>query len=116
MGLYSGLIDGVNGPMQKSSVAKFQSDSNRYGDAGLLVDSDFGSVTWAWTNWVLAAQKAVKQFATLGGTIVDGYYAVGFHSNVRNLQTRNRLYVDGFLKQKTIDFMRSQKSSIPNRP
>lgn len=116
VGLYSGLIDGVNGPMQKQSVAKFQTDANRFGDAGLRVDSDFGSVTWAWTNWVIAAQTAVKQFATLGGTIVDGYYAAGFNNNVKTLQRRNNLYPDGILKQKTIDFMRSQKSSIPNRP
>lgn len=118
---YRGLIDDDYGSMTANAVAAYQRSQNRWGKAGLLVDSDWGPYMWRWANWVSEAQEALNEFKG-GKLLVDGDYAKVTHNRVRELQHRNRrmtkpsLYVDGFLQRITINFMRSQGSKIKQRP
>lgn len=117
MGYYTGELDGIDGPMQKAAVRNYQQAQNDWGRAGLVVDGNWGPVTHAWYSWVAAAQKALNFFEGVKGQVaIDGDYRNRFHSQVKIVQKRNKLWPDGFLQQKTIDFMRAHKSAIPNRP
>lgn len=115
-GHYAGLIDGDYGPLTVAAVRAYQSDQNRYGGAGLLVDGDWGSVTRGWLIWVKRLQRALPKFKGVEKLRVDGDYGAVTHAAVRTLQARNDLYVDGIAGPKTTEFMRRAGAQIPNRP
>lgn len=95
MGLKVGVIDGVNGPMQKAAVKAFQKHHN------LVVDGDWGPVTQKAFELNKAVQSALK---SEGYTkqIVDGYYGDQTAANVRDYQRRVGLVQDGLAGPKTL--------------
>src|SRR5699024_1183646 len=113
---YGGKVDGDYGPMTRQAVKDYQSEQNRWGDAGLYVDGDWGNVSRDWLNWTKKLQKALPKFKGISKLRVDGDYGRLVHNAVRTLQSRNGLYKDGFAQSKTIAFMRTAGATIPNRP
>lgn len=117
MGFYDGALDGIRGPMQIAATKVYQEHQNKYGAAGLVPDGDWALKTHAWYEWVVVAQTSLNKFrAVLGRVSIDGNYGPSFHDQVERVQKENGLYPDGLLQSKTITFMRSVGSSIPNRP
>src|SRR5690606_12894247 len=95
MGLKVGVIDGVNGPMQKAAVKAFQKHHN------LVADGNWGPVT----QKAFTLNKAVQQALRDEGytkQIVDGYYGDQTAANVRDYQRRVGLAVDGLAGPKTL--------------
>ena len=115
-GFYNGVIDGDYGPMTKGGVKDYQASQNEHGDAGLLVDGDWGQVTRSWLNWTKALQRALPAFKGISKLRVDGDYGSLTEKAVRTLQARNGLYVDGVAGPKTIAFMQRCGSDVPDRP
>ncbi|MGP9034893.1 peptidoglycan-binding domain-containing protein [Glutamicibacter mysorens] len=95
MGLKVGVVDGVNGPMQKAAVKDFQKHHN------LVVDGNWGPVT----QKAFTLNKAVQQALRDEGytrQIVDGYYGDQTAANVRDYQRRVGLTQDGLAGPKTL--------------
>lgn len=117
MGLYSGIVDGVYGPMTRASVADFQTRANVNGKAGLFVDGIWGPISFEWFRWVKEAQQATRNFkSTLNEARPDGDYGPLFNKIVKKLQANNGLVADGVLGNVTAGWMRSKGSSLRNRP
>lgn len=88
MGLYKGVVDGINGSMQKSSVKAFQKHH------GLVQDGKWQKLTQAEFTLNKKVQKAlIKQGYTK--QTVDGYYGDQTAANVRDFQRRTGLVQDG---------------------
>lgn len=94
----------------------WQERQNRYGDAGLYVDGVNGPVSKNWKAWTKKLQRALPAWKGIGKLRVDGDYGPLTNGAVKTLQSRNGLYVDGFAQSKTLAFMRSKGSNVPNRP
>ncbi|MGO2122461.1 peptidoglycan-binding domain-containing protein [Glutamicibacter arilaitensis] len=77
MGLKVGVIDGVNGPMQKAAVKAFQKHHN------LVQDGNWGPVTQKAFTLNKAVQKALRDEGYTKQT-VDGYYGDQTAANVRD--------------------------------
>lgn len=88
MGLYKGVIDGVNGSMQKNAVKAYQRAH------GLVADGHWGSVTQNKFEQVKAVQQALRDEGYTR-QIVDGYYGDQTTANVRDYQRRVGLVPDG---------------------
>ena len=74
-GDYKGLIDGVDGPMLRISIKKYQ-DRQKY-FPGMLGDGKWGKMTQAHYKWVKKLQKKLNTLAStkrVGKTKVDGDY------------------------------------------
>ena len=95
MGLKVGVIDGVNGPMQKAAVKAFQKHHN------LVQDGNWGPVTQKAFTLNKAVQKALRDEGYTKQT-VDGYYGDQTAANVRDYQRRVGLAVDGLAGPKTL--------------
>lgn len=95
MGLKVGVIDGVNGPMQKAAVKAFQKHHN------LVQDGNWGPVTQKAFELNKAVQQALRDEGYTKQTI-DGYYGDQTAANVRDYQRRVGLAVDGLAGPKTL--------------
>lgn len=95
MGLKVGVIDGVNGPMQKAAVKAFQKHHN------LVQDGNWGPVTQKAFTLNKAVQQALRDEGYTKQT-VDGYYGDQTAANVRDYQRRVGLAVDGLAGPKTL--------------
>ena len=95
MGLKVGVIDGVNGPMQKAAVKAFQKHHN------LVVDGNWGPVTQKAFTLNKAVQKALRDEGYTKQT-VDGYYGDQTAANVRDYQRRVGLMQDGLAGPKAL--------------
>lgn len=95
MGLKVGVIDGVNGPMQKAAVKAFQKHHN------LVVDGNWGPVTQKAFTLNKAVQQALRDEGYTKQT-VDGYYGDQTAANVRDYQRRVGLAQDGLAGPKTL--------------
>lgn len=95
MGLSVGVIDGVNGSMQKAAVKAFQKHH------GLVQDGNWGPVTQKAFTLNKAVQSALKAegYSKQG---VDGYYGAQTAANVRDFQKRTKLKVDGLAGPATL--------------
>lgn len=58
MGYYKGVIDGVNGTMQKNAVKAYQSGQKAY---KLVADGNWGARTQAHYHWVVKLQNALNK-------------------------------------------------------
>lgn len=95
MGLNVGVIDGVNGSMQKAAVKAFQKHHN------LVQDGNWGPVTQKAFTLNKAVQSALKSEGyTKQG--IDGYYGDQTAANVRDFQRRVGLAQDGLAGPKTL--------------
>lgn len=115
-GDYKGRIDGVAGPMTVQAVKDYQARQNRYGNAGLRVDGDWGWITQGWFDWVKELQRALPAWKGVPNLVVDGDYGPKTHNAVATVQRRNGLYEDGFAGPKTTRFMRKYGSDVGDRP
>lgn len=95
MGLYRGVIDGVNGSMQKNAVKAYQRAH------GLVADGHWGPVTQNKFEEVKAVQQALRDEGYTR-QIVDGYYGDQTTANVRDYQRRVGLVQDGLAGPKTL--------------
>ena len=118
LGYYRGNLDGVNGPMTIAAVRQYQINQNTFGKAGLLADGDWGPRTQAWYSWVgWQAQPALNHFIGVQGQVrANGDYSSAFADQVRTVQRRNGLKVDGVLGNVMTRWMRSKGSSVRDRP
>ena len=107
----------VSGPSVDQTVLAYQRRQNQFGGAGLVEDGIRGSQTQAWEAWVREAQAALNKFKGVSGqVVVDGDYGQNFHTQVRVVQQRNRLAVDGILGNVTAGWMRRNGSHLRDRP
>lgn len=98
-------------------VADYQTRQNRHGAAGLVVDGIDGPRTAEWRAWAAQAQRAVNAWRSrLVDLDVDGDYGPRTAARVRDLESRNRLAVDGVLEESDVAFMRRHGSTLPHRP
>lgn len=88
MGLYKGIIDGVNGSTQKNAVKEFQRAH------GLVADGVWGPKTQAHFEQVKAVQAALKKQG-YSKQVVDGYDGDQTKANVKDYQRRVGLKPDG---------------------
>lgn len=95
MGLYKGIIDGVNGSMQKASVKAYQKHH------GLVQDGNWGTTTQAKFSQVKAVQKALISEGYSKQT-VDGYDGAQTTANIKDYQKRVGLVADGVAGTKTL--------------
>lgn len=95
MGLKVGVIDDVNGPMQKAAVKAFQKHHN------LVADGNWGHVTQKAFTLNKAVQQALRDEGYTKQT-VDGYYGDQTAANVRDYQRRVGLVQDGLAGPKTL--------------
>lgn len=101
-----------------SDVRAYQERQNTFGDAGLFVDGVRGKYTIDWEDWVDRAQYYLNFYKGVQNQVVrDKDYGPIFHDQVRTVQSRNDLFVDGILGPVMIDWMRSAGSTgMPDRP
>ena len=88
MGLYKGIIDGVNGSMQKNAVKAYQRAH------GLVADGVWGPKTQAHFEQVKAVQAALRKQG-YSKQVVDGYDGDQTKANVKDYQRRVGLKPDG---------------------
>lgn len=88
MGLYKGVIDGLDESMQKAAVKAFQKHH------GLVQDGKWEKLTQAEFTLNKKVQKALRKQGYSKQT-VDGYYGDQTAANVRDFQRRTGLVQDG---------------------
>lgn len=88
MGLYKGVIDGMNGSMQKNAVKAYQRAH------GLVADGVWGPETQAHFEQVKAVQQALRNEGYTK-QVIDGYDGDQTTANVRDYQKRVGLVADG---------------------
>lgn len=95
MNLYHGIIDGKNGPVQKTAVKAFQDFH------GLVTDGKWQKKTQAVFTLNKNVQKALrKQGYSKQG--IDGYYGDQTAANIRDFQRRVGLKQDGLAGPATL--------------
>lgn len=115
LGYYNGFVDNVHGPATTAAIKAYQETQNRWGNAGLAVDGQWGPNTENWYVWVSQAQRALNEFK--GFEIKsDGDYGSNTAAKVREVQARNKLYKDGILGPNLQSWMASKGSSLGRRP
>lgn len=115
-GDYDGRIDGKPGPMTITAVETYQARQNRCGNAGLVTDGDWGTVTQAWFEWVEQLQRVLPAWRDVGNLRVDGDYGEVTAGAVSTLQSNNGLTVDGIAGPETVNYMQRYGSDIGHRP
>lgn len=114
-GYYKGRIDGIDGPLTVKGVKAYQKVQNQYGRANLEVDGKWGQLTEYWYYWTTEAQKALNKLRNVK-VRVDGDYARIFADTVRAVQSRYRLYPDGLIGPKMVDWLNGQNIAMKPRP
>lgn len=87
MGYYAGIVDGINGSVQRAAVKSYKS-SQKFAP-GLEANDLWDAETFAHYNWTRTLQTALNEWR--GDTIrVDGDYRAVTHNRVLEVMTRNK--------------------------
>lgn len=90
LNLYSGVIDGISGPMQTAAIKKYQ--SRQRVPFKLVSDGNWGKLTEDHYQWVANLQKAMNKWRSTSGVdlAVDGDYGVVTKARILDLMRRNK--------------------------
>ncbi len=89
-GYYTGLIDGIDGPMYKASVKSYQ--RSQKAPFKLVVDGNWGPSTQRHFDWVKSLQTAMNKWYVPSGTklFIDGDYGNVTISRIKALMKRHQ--------------------------